>query len=247
MPDPAAVDPPSPVEHGADRATRGQDGQRRRAIRNAVIGFAVIAVLLVCSYFLPLPSVNHVRQWGEHLGPAFVAVFFGAYAVITVGPVPRTPFTVMSGVFFGPIVGLAGAMVASSVAALLAFLLARRLGRDRVQPFLRRPVLRAIEYRLSTRGWLAVGSLRLIPACPFSVTNYAAGLSSVRPLPYLVASVIGMAPGTAAVVLLGDALTGRRDPLLLLLSGCFFAVGVAGLILDARLPARGQATGLDTQ
>lgn len=214
---------------------------RRRVIRNALLGFAAVALILVCSYLVPLPSVAHVRQWGEHLGPAFVWVFFVAYAVVTIGPIPRTPFTVMSGVFFGPVLGVTGAMLASSAAALVAFLLARRLGRERVQPLLRSPAMRAIEYRLSTRGWLAVGSLRLIPACPFSVANYAAGLSSVRPLPYLVASVIGFAPGTTAVVLLGDALTGRRDPLLLVLSGCFFAVGVIGLLVDARLPTRGQA------
>ena len=46
-----------------------------------------------------------------------------------------------------------------------------------------------------------------------------------------------MAPGTVAVVLLGDAMAGQRNPLLLVLSACFFAVGITGLILD--LKARG--------
>lgn len=217
----------------------GVGSSQRRAIGNGLLGVLVVAAVLVASYLLPVPSVGHVRDWGAHLGPGFAWAFFVACAVITVAPVPRTPFTVMSGVLFGPVVGIVGAMCASSVAALAAFLLVRQLGRERVQPHLRAPVLRAIEYRLSTRGWLAIGSLRLIAACPFSVTNYCAGLSSVRTLPYVVASVIGIAPGTVAVVLLGNALTGSRNPLLLVLSGAFFAVGLLGLVLDARMPVDG--------
>jgi uncharacterized membrane protein YdjX (TVP38/TMEM64 family) len=127
-------------------------------------------------------------------------------------------------------------MIASSIAAVAAFGLVRALGRDRVRPFLKKPVVKAVEYRLERRGWLAVGSLRLIAACPFSVANYCSALSSVRPLPFTVASIIGRAPGTAAVVMLGDSLTGETDPLQLLVSGALFAVGIAGLILDARLP-----------
>ncbi|MGV9711247.1 TVP38/TMEM64 family protein [Gordonia sp. NPDC003424] len=207
-----------------------------RVLRRALAFCAVVAVILTCSYLVPFPSVTNVRVWGESLGPWFAWAFFAAYAVITIGPIPRSAFTVMSGVLFGPVVGFTGAMIASSIAAVAAFWLARTLGRERVRPYLKKPVARAIDYRLERRGWLAVGSLRLIAACPFSVANYCSGLSSVRTIPYAVASVVGMAPGTAAVVFLGDALTGERNPLLLLLSAALFAVGVIGLLLDARLP-----------
>lgn len=210
----------------------------RRSVRNAVIGFGAVCALLLISYLIPIPSITSVREWGEQLGPAFVWVFFAAYVGCTLFPVPRTIFTVMSGVFFGPVVGLVGAMIAATTAAFLAFRLSRGIGRDRIQPHLHRPVMRAVEYRLNTRGWLAVGSLRLIPVCPFWLLNYCSGLSSIRTSPYLLATVVCMAPGTAAVVLLGDALTGTRNPWLLVLSGCFFAIGVIGLVLDARLPVR---------
>ncbi len=54
----------------------------------------------------------------------------------------------------------------------------------------------------------------MIPAVPFSVLNYAAGASAVRVLPYTLATFVGLLPGTAAVVILGDALTGNVSPLL---------------------------------
>jgi uncharacterized membrane protein YdjX (TVP38/TMEM64 family) len=86
-----------------------------------------------------------------------------------------------------------------------------------------------------------VVSLRLIPAVPFSVINYAAGASAVRTLPYLLATLVGMIPGTAAVVILGDALTGDISPLLYLVSLCTAAVGVALLVYEVRSHRRSPA------
>lgn len=220
----------------------GDRAARRRLVRNAVIAFVAVCAVLVTSYLVPVPTVASVRSWGEDLGPGFVWVFFLAYALVTVFPIPRTVFTVSAGVLFGPVVGLIGALISTAVAATLGFLLARWAGRDRVTPFLSRPVVMTIDARLAARGWLAIGSLRLIPICPFWLLNWCAGLSSVRLLPYLIASVIASAPGTVAVVLLGNALTGERNPLLMLLSATFFAVGVIGLIVDVRLPVREQST-----
>ena len=227
---------PTPIQDVGDRAAR------RRLVRNAVIAFIAVCAVLVTSYLVPVPTVASVRSWGEDLGPGFVWVFFLAYALVTVFPIPRTVFTVSAGVLFGPVVGLIGALISTAVAATLGFLLARWAGRDRVTPFLSRPVVMTIDARLAARGWLAIGSLRLIPICPFWLLNWCAGLSSVRLLPYLTASVIASAPGTVAVVLLGNALTGERNPLLMLLSATFFAVGVIGLIVDVRLPVREQST-----
>lgn len=224
---------PVPVQTSPPATPRRVDP---RVVRRAVALCAVVAVILVGSYLIPLPSVGHVRSWGSSLGPWFAWMFFIAYALVTIAPFPRSAFTVMSGVLFGPLVGFVGAMIASTAAAVAAFVLVRAMGRDRVRPYLKKPVVQAIDYRLERRGWLAVGSLRLIAACPFSVANYCSGLSSVRAWPYALASVAGMAPGTAAVVFLGNALTGQRDPLMLLVSGGLFAVGIIGLLVDARLP-----------
>lgn len=231
--DPGGTDP----SLGPDPAA-GRRGIDRRSARRILAGGIVVLILLAAGYFIPIPGVGEVRSWSESLGPWFATVFFVSYAVVTLFPIPRSTFTVMSGLLFGPVTGFVGAMLASTFAAVVAFAVVRRLGRNAVQPYLNRPVFRAIELRLARRGWLAVGSLRLIAACPFSVCNYCSALSSVRALPYTVASVIGMAPGTAAVVFLGDALSGEAHPATLLLSAALFAAGVLGLFLDSRLPVR---------
>jgi len=53
-------------------------------------------------------------------------------------------------------------------------------------------------------------------------------------VPYAAATLVGVMPGTAAVVILGDALTGNVSPLLVLVSACTAGVGVAGLVYEVR-------------
>lgn len=228
-------------------ALADRTGLQRRTLVRASIGATIAVAVLVGAYFVPLPSVGWVRQWADSMGPGFTVAFFVAYAVITIGPIPRTWFTVTSGVLFGAGTGFVGAMIATTIALICAFFLARRLGRERVQPFLAHRLVQAIEMRLQQRGWLAIGSLRLIPICPFSVANYAAGVSSVRFLPYLVASVICVAPGTASVVIIGNALAGEASIWQIIISSSFFLLGVAGLILDARLTVEDQEQELDSE
>lgn len=225
-----------PVDLASGEVDAAPAGRGRAKVWRAILALLVVIAVLAAAYLTPLPSIGRVREWSDAMGPWFPLVFFVAYAVATIGPVPRTPFTVMAGVLFGPAVGFTGSMIASTIAAVVAFGLARRLGRARVQRHLDRAVFQALEERLERRGWLAVGSLRLIPVCPFSVLNYASGLSSVRPIPYTVASVLGTMPGTAAVVFLGEAVAGEAGGGTVVLSGALFAVGVIGLIVDTRLP-----------
>ncbi|MGM1061175.1 TVP38/TMEM64 family protein [Saccharothrix sp. Mg75] len=198
--------------------------------------------LVVLAVVGPRPGADQVREWAVAAGPWLPLAFFVAHALATVA-VPRTPFTLGAGLLFGPVTGVVVAVSATAVSAALAFLLARALGRDAVAARLTHPAVAAVDRRLARRGWLAVGSLRLIAPVPFPLVNYCAGVSSIRFAPFLVATVVGVLPGTVAVTFLGDALTGDVDPVLLAVSAVLGAVGVAGLVVDARLgvTARGRA------
>ena len=77
-----------------------------------------------------------------------------------------------------------------------------------------------------------------MPAAPFSVVNYAAALTSIPYPQFIAATVIGSAPGTVAAVLLGDSLTSGDGAAALWATVGFAAVGLAGMVLDARLPVR---------
>ncbi len=194
---------------------------------------ATIVILVAILLLVPRPGAVQLRDWATSVGPWFPLAFLAAHIVITVFPFPRTAFTLASGLLFGPWLGISIAVVASTVSALLALLLVRAAGwrLDRLVPH---PRIKTLDARLRQRGWPTVMSMRLIPAVPFSVLNYAAGASAVRVLPYTWATLAGLLPGTAAVVILGDALTNHISPMLILVSLFTASLGVAGLIYEIR-------------
>ena len=197
-----------------------------------------VAIVLAIVLLVPLPSAVQLRDWATAAGPWFPLAFLAAHVAVTVLPFPRTAFTLAAGLLFGPVLGVGIAVTASTLSALFALLAVRALGWQ-LSTLVSHPAVEAVDARLRARGWAAVLSLRLIPVVPFSVLNYAAGASSVRVLPYLLATVAGLLPGTAAVVILGDALTGNISPLLALVSLSTAAVGVAGLSYETRQHRKG--------
>jgi uncharacterized membrane protein YdjX (TVP38/TMEM64 family) len=58
----------------------------------------------------------------------------------------------------------------------------------------------------------------------------------VRFAPFLLGTVLGTAPGTIALVVLGDAVTGRVSPALLAVSVTGGLVGTIGAVVAARRP-----------
>lgn len=199
-----------------------------------LVGIAVLlAVVGAVALLVPVPDAEQIRVWAQSTGPWLPIVFFVAHALATV-VVPRVPFTLSAGLLFGPTTGIAVAVAATAASAALAFGLARLIGRDAVAARLTHPALAAVERRLAYRGWLAVASLRLISPLPFSLVSFGAGLSAVRLVPYLIATVVGVLPGTVALVVLGGALSGESDPALLVVSSLAIVVGVVGLVVDVK-------------
>ncbi|OBJ51298.1 TVP38/TMEM64 family protein [Mycobacterium sp. 1423905.2] len=228
----------APATCKATAVVRGIAGAVGAAARQAsplrVIASVVgITALIVVAVLVPLPTAVQLRDWATSVGPWFPLAFFVAHVVVTVPPFPRTAFTLAAGLLFGPVFGIVIAVLASTASAVIAMLLVRSTG-WRLNRLARRRGVERLDERLRQRGWQPILSLRFIPAVPFSAINYAAGASSVRVLPYTWATLAGLLPGTAAVVILGDALVNDGSPLLVLVSVCTGALGVAGLILEIR-------------
>jgi uncharacterized membrane protein YdjX (TVP38/TMEM64 family) len=178
-----------------------------------------------------------VRGAGAWAPAAFVLL----QVLVTVPPVPRTLFTLAAGLLFGSATGVVLAVTATALAAVVAFWLVRLTGATFVERYADRSPVAWTRRRLDRSGLLAVTSLRLIPALPFSVLNYAAGLSGVRFGPFLLGTVLGTLPGTVALVILGDAVTGRVSPALFAVSLTGGLLGCVGAVVAARRPAEERA------
>lgn len=199
-----------------------------------VLALALLAAAVAAAFVLPVPSPARLRDWALGEGAVAALLFLAAYSVLTVVPLPRTAFNLAAGLLFGGAPGTCVAITATAISGMLGFGLARVLGRDLVTRQLHRKSVRAVNDRLAGGGVLAITSLRLIPVVPFAPLSYCCGLLSVRPLPYLAGTVLGSLPGTIAVVVLGDTLTGGTPPALLACYAGFALAGALGLIKAGR-------------
>lgn len=193
----------------------------------------VVLALVVVALTLPVPSPVELRDRAQSLGPWAPLAFLLVHAVVTAAPFPRTTFTLGAGLLFGPWIGVPLCLLASTVSAALGFALSRRLGGRAVER-LGPGRVRALERRLSRRGLFAVLSTRLLPAIPFAPLNYTFGVTTVRWRPYLVGTAIGLIPGTTAVVVAGDAVTGTLSPTSLIVFVVSGSLGLAGVLWSAR-------------
>jgi len=204
----------------------------------SLLAVGLLAVLVLVAVLLPVPDPAQLRAWTLAAGPAAPLLLFLGYAVVTVAPVPRTVFTLAAGLLLGTVTGTVVAVAATAVSAALGFGLARAVGRDLVTRHLDHRVVRTVDAQLAEGNWLTVASLRLIPVVPFTPLNYCCGVSSVRLRPYLIGTVGGSLPGTTAVVVFGDTLTGTGSPALLAVSASCSALGATGLYLAIRRRSR---------
>lgn len=196
-----------------------------------------VAAFLGAWLLIDVPPLSTLRTWSDATGAWFPLLFFMLYVVVTQFPIPRTIMTISAGVLFGTVEGVVLALSATTVSAVISLVVVRFLLRDWVEPRLTNPKLQAVNARLEERGWLAVLSLRMIAAVPFSVLNYAAALTRVRVAPFALATLVGSAPGTVLVAVFGDTLAGEAKPVYVAAMAVLACVGVFGLVVDTKLPA----------
>ncbi len=147
--------------------------------------------------------IQPFAQWVDGLGFWGPAVFVLGYAIAVVAFVPASLLTLGAGAIFGIVHGVLYVFVAATVGSCLAFLVSRYLARSAVEKKLEgKPKFSAIDRAVEDEGLKIVFLLRLTPAVPFNLLNYALGLTRVRFSDYAIASV-GMLPGTLLYVYSG--------------------------------------------
>jgi uncharacterized membrane protein YdjX (TVP38/TMEM64 family) len=67
----------------------------------------------------------------------------------------------------------------------------------------KKPLLQALDEATSVEGWKVVGLLRLSPAVPFNLQNYAFGATDIPFWHFVIATFFGIVPGTALYVYIG--------------------------------------------
>lgn len=191
-----------------------------------------------------LDGIQGLGVWGPVL-------FVPLYVAATVLFVPGVVLTLGAGAAFGVVRGAVTVSIAATLGATAAFLVGRYLARDAVARRIEgHPRFRALDQAVADEGWKIVALARLSPIFPFNVLNYAFGVTRVRLRDFVVASWLGMLPGTVTYVYIGSlagdlAALGRPDRARTPAEWALYVIGLAAAaavtVLVTRLARRALA------
>lgn len=141
-------------------------------------------------------TVEAIQAWINHFGPVLAPVLYvGLYIVGTVLLVPGVLLSFCGAVLFGAYEGTFYTWIGATIGATLSFLLAKFLGRDFVDQLLGGR-FQEFERRLERHGFTSLLILRLLPWFPFTGINFGSGLTRIRFRDYVLATALGILPGT---------------------------------------------------
>jgi pyruvate/2-oxoglutarate dehydrogenase complex dihydrolipoamide dehydrogenase (E3) component/uncharacterized membrane protein YdjX (TVP38/TMEM64 family) len=207
----------------------------------------VIAVSLVALFFhydlnqlLTLEglkgSMDQFGEWREQSPILIIGGFFALYVLVAALSLPGAAIlTLAAGALFGLVEGFIIVSFASSIGALLAFLVSRYLLRESIKKkFPER--LKAIDEGVQREGAFYLFTLRLVPVFPFFLVNLLMGVTGIKAWTFYWVSQLGMLAGTVVYVNAGTQLADIES-----LSGILSPKLIFSFVLLGLLPLIGKA------
>jgi uncharacterized membrane protein YdjX (TVP38/TMEM64 family) len=226
--------------------------RKRNLIRLLVLIALVGGVVAVLSSGSVTDQLQRFLIWVQDLGAWGLVAIAAAYTPQCLLFLPGSPLSLGAGFLFGVVRGVIAVSIGSTIGASAAFLAGRTLLRSWIEEKIsRNEKFRAIDQAVGQQGFKIVLLTRLSPVFPFNLLNYAFGVTKVRFRDYVLASWIGMFPGTVLYVYLGSAVKNIAD----LVSGkveggtgqtVFFFVGLTATLVVTVLVTRIAKQALDS-
>jgi len=181
--------------------------EKKSAVVHLIALLAIMIALFLAMKFLPVQQwLRSFNSWIGQLGTVGIFIFIGVYAAATVLLAPGAILTIGAGFAFGLWKGFLAVSAGATLGAALAFLVARYVAREKVEALAKRnDKFRKIDNAIGKQGAKLIFLLRLSPVIPFNLSNYFYGLTAVKFWRYVLASWIGMMPGTFLYVYIGTA------------------------------------------
>lgn len=164
-----------------------------------------VTLFVAAKEFHVQDRLKQALDWVGQLSPRGAIIFIAIYVVATVLFIPGSVLTLGAGAVFGVMWGSIYVSIGSILGATCAFLVGRYIARGAIARKIEgNERFAAIDKAVANEGWKIVGLTRLSPVFPFTLLNYAFGLTQVKLRDYVLASWIGMMPGTVMYVYLGS-------------------------------------------
>lgn len=169
-----------------------------------------IAIYFQWYSYLSFESLKNHRQilllWNkDHFGWVLLC-FMAIYILVVACSIPGAMFlTLSAGFLFGPIIGLSVTIISATLGALIVFIAVQLALRDWVEKRTAHWV-KKMEKGFKQNAFSYLLFLRLVPLFPFWLVNIVPALLGVSTRTFILATVIGMIPGSFVYVMLGNSL-----------------------------------------
>lgn len=140
-------------------------------------------------------NLEEMVTWAREYPVAAHLYFIVLYVVLTALFFPSPILSLAGGVLFGPLSGGLLSLIGATLSAVTTFNIGRYLAAD----WLERRIdggFREIKHGVEKKGWRFVLMLRLVPGLPFTLFNYALGLTRIHILHFASVTALCIAPRT---------------------------------------------------
>ncbi|PIW27601.1 MAG: hypothetical protein COW30_09910 [Rhodospirillales bacterium CG15_BIG_FIL_POST_REV_8_21_14_020_66_15] len=199
----------------------GQDAGTARFSMKRLVPLAVLAVAMALFFVFDLHTYVSFEALKTHRAAVLdyyarhqvltILLFGAAYTVVVALSIPGAVWmTLLGGFVFGTVPGAAVVVVAATLGSLIVFLAARYAIGDllykKAGPFVRR-----MEEGFQKNAFSYLMFLRLVPVFPFWLVNLVPAFLNVGATVFVVATVLGIAPGTVVFSSVGSGLGAVLD------------------------------------
>jgi uncharacterized membrane protein YdjX (TVP38/TMEM64 family) len=213
-----------------------------RTVIAATVLFVVLVAFLVL-FKITNAAINpaSIRATLAQFGAWAPLALIVALAVVLVVPIiPASVFQIGAGLVFGPWLGLLYVLVADFCGASIGFWLARAWGKSLLARYLS-PATQTKLANLTERiSWRGVILLRLLPGPAYPLVSLASGYSSLRFGTYTLASLLGVFPGLALLVLAGDVASSSPILAFVIVALLILSLIVASRLLNRKSPEQNE-------
>ncbi len=212
-----------------------------------IITFAFIILLILV--------LNHYFGWSDYLSDADNLMFLKEtveehflwalciYIVLTiigcvVLALPGITFAVAAGILFGPFMGIFACLIATTLGAMLAFLVGRFFLKESVKPMLEKNrLLKRLLFSEDGKSDMIILMItRMVPLFPYNLQNFAYGITDIGFWKYSIFTFIFMLPGVSFFTIGSAGLTAEGDKWKYFLTAGILAVLVtaAGILIQRK-------------
>lgn len=182
--------------------------------------------------FTPMETMQALVNFVS-TSPYGFPIYVLVYMIRPVFLFPATLVTMTATYLYGPVQGIAYALVASNLSSMIAYFIGRFFGGGFLKNISDDNVVGRYANRLRKDGFQTTLILRFL-FLPYDLVSYFSGFLHIDLGWFMLATVLGSIPGTISFGMLGASIKGdfasqsvKLDPLSLVISAAMFAVSIA--------------------